>query len=86
MGQKESENYLEQIMKHIVELDLVKNSIIVIFSDHGISIGEKFGERAYGSFCYDYTIRTFVNYISPELKSKKIEQQSWRNSLGMEKG
>lgn len=72
---REAEIYLEKIIKHLIELNLTKNTIIVIFSDHGISIGEKFGERAYGAFCYDYTIRTFVNYISPELKSKKIEQQ-----------
>jgi len=72
---KESENYLEQIIKYIKELDLVKNTIIVVFSDHGISVGEKIGERAYGAFCYDYTIKTFVNYISPELTNQKIDQQ-----------
>ncbi|WP_371504444.1 sulfatase [Nitrosopumilus adriaticus] len=71
----ESENYLKKIIKHIIDLDMDKNSIIVIFSDHGVSVGEKFGERAYGAFCYDYTIKTFVNYISPERASKKINQQ-----------
>lgn len=72
---KDSENYLNKIMTHIKKLDLLQNSIIVIFSDHGVSVGERFGERAYGAFCYDYTIKTFVNYISQEYNSKKIEQQ-----------
>ena len=72
---KESENYLKQVIKHMNELDLVKNTIIIIFSDHGTSVGERIGERAYGAFCYDYTIKTFVNYISPELPNQKIDQQ-----------
>lgn len=70
-----SENYLKAIIEQMVNLDIFKNSIIVIFSDHGVSVGEKFGERAYGAFCYDYTIKTFVNYISPDRSSKKIDQQ-----------
>jgi arylsulfatase A-like enzyme len=57
------------------ELDLIKNSIIIIFSDHGTSVGERIGERAYGAFCYDYTIKSFVNYISSELPNQKIDQQ-----------
>ncbi len=44
-------------------------------SDHGISIGEKFGERAYGAFCYDYTLRTFTYFLSEEFTSRKISQQ-----------
>ena len=52
-----------------------ENSIILVISDHGISIGEKFGERAYGAFCYDYTIKTFAYYLSKEFIPKKISQQ-----------
>ena len=44
-------------------------------SDHGISVGEKFGERAYGAFCYDYTLRTFAFYFNSFEKSKLVEQQ-----------
>ena len=72
---KESENYLNEIITHLNELDLIKNTIIVIFSDHGTSVGERVGERAYGAFCYDYTIKSFVNYISSELTNQRIEQQ-----------
>ena len=70
-----SEIYLKKILDKIKESDLLKNTIILILSDHGISVGEKFGERAYGAFCYDYTIRTFASYISPELKNKEIPNQ-----------
>ena len=70
-----SEIYLKKILDKIKECDLTKNTIILILSDHGISVGEKFGERAYGAFCYDYTIKTFASYIYPELKDKEISNQ-----------
>jgi arylsulfatase A-like enzyme len=38
-------------------------------------MGEKIGERAYGSFCYDYTIKTFANYNSPDLSSSEFNYQ-----------
>ena len=67
--------YLDKVMKTIYELELEKNSIILIMSDHGISIGEKIGERAYGAFCYDYTLRTFAYFLFPDFGSKEISQQ-----------
>ncbi len=72
---EKSERYLIKIHEKINDVGLLKNSIIIIFSDHGISVGEKFGERAYGAFCYDYTIRVFSSIISDELIQKKISQQ-----------
>ena len=72
---KNAEEYLKKIFEKITELELDKNSIIMIYSDHGISLGEKFGERAYGAFCYDYTIKSFVSLISNEFSSKEIQQQ-----------
>ena len=71
----EAEKYLQTIKNKIEKLDFFKNSIILIISDHGISIGEKIGERAYGSFCYDYTIKTFANYNSPDLSSSEFNYQ-----------
>ena len=44
-------------------------------SDHGISVGERFGERAYGAFCYDYTIKTFAYFIYPGINPIEITQQ-----------
>ena len=70
-----AEIYLENILQTINELDLEKNSIILIMSDHGISIGEKIGERAYGAFCYDYTLRTFAYFLIPDIPSIEILQQ-----------
>jgi arylsulfatase A-like enzyme len=71
----ESELYLKNILDKIKENNLLENSIILIISDHGISLGEKFGERAYGAFCYDYTIRTFGVVISSEFDNKIINEQ-----------
>ena len=70
-----AEDYLEIILKKILSLDLDKNSIILIMSDHGISVGEKIGERAYGAFCYDYTLRTLTYFMYPEIQSVEIKQQ-----------
>ena len=58
-----------------MEENLLDSTDILVISDHGISIGEKFGERAYGAFCYDYTIRTFALFISSDLDTKEIFQQ-----------
>jgi len=70
-----AEKYLETILQKINSLDLDKNSLILIMSDHGISTGEKIGERAYGAFCYDYTLRTFTYFIYPEVQPIEIKQQ-----------
>lgn len=70
-----AELYLEKILDEIYNLQLDKNSIILVMSDHGISVGEKFGERAYGAFCYDYTLRTFTYFLDSDFTPKEIKQQ-----------
>lgn len=70
-----AEIYLGQVLEQIYRLGLDKSSIILVMSDHGISVGEKFGERAYGAFCYDYTIRTFAYFMAQDLAPKEIPQQ-----------
>ena len=70
-----AENYLEIILQKIQDLDLYKNSIILIISDHGVSTGEKFGERAYGVFCYDYTIKTFAYLLTNNFTPTEISNQ-----------
>jgi len=70
-----AENYLETILQKINSLELDKNSLILIMSDHGISVGEKIGERAYGVFCYDYTLRTFTYFVYPEIQPIEVKQQ-----------
>ena len=72
---KTSTEYLNEILDRIRQLKLDKNSIILIMSDHGISTGEKIGERAYGAFCYDYTLRTLTYFLIPNSNSMEIKQQ-----------
>lgn len=72
---KGAESYLEGVLQKIRQLNFDKNSIILIMSDHGISVGEKIGERAYGAFCYDYTLRTFTYFLIPGFKPQEIQQQ-----------
>jgi len=70
-----AETYLKNIMDEILQQNFNQNSLILIMSDHGVSVGEKFGERAYGAFCYDYTLKTLTYFIDPDLESKEISQQ-----------
>ena len=72
---KKAEGYLTSLLEKITLLDLDKNSLILIMSDHGVSVGEKVGERAYGAFCYDYTLRTFAYFLMPDFDSLEITQQ-----------
>ena len=51
----------------ILEKNLNENSIIIVMADHGMGVGEKVGERAYGIFTYDYSIKTFAYFIQPKL-------------------
>ena len=71
----DAEKYLEFIHKKLISLELLKNSIIVIFSDHGMSLGEKFGERAYGALCYESTIKAFCLYYCSDLNHQEVTQQ-----------
>ena len=72
---RNAENYLESILNEIKNLEMNDDSLILVMSDHGISVGEKFGERAYGAFCYDYTIKTFAYYYNSYKEPKLVKQQ-----------
>jgi len=72
---KNAEKYVSEMLQKINELGLLENSIILVMSDHGISIGEKMGERAYGAFCYDYTLRTFAYFLMQDISPVEISQQ-----------
>lgn len=72
---KNAEKYLSEMLQKIKELGFLENSIILVMSDHGISVGEKVGERAYGAFCYDYTLLTFAYFLMPEIPPVEISQQ-----------
>lgn len=63
-----SVKYVKTIINKLAELNKFENSIIIIFSDHGTGVGERFGERNYGSFTYDETIKTFFLFLGPKIK------------------
>ena len=72
---KNAEKYVSEMLQKINELGFLENSIILVMSDHGISVGEKVGERAYGAFCYDYTLRTFAYFLMQDISPIEISQQ-----------
>ena len=43
------------------------DAILIVNSDHGIGVGEKFGEKSYGVYCYDYTLKTFAVFRNSSL-------------------
>lgn len=64
---KEMDDYIGGIMQEIKNNGLYDDSTIVFFSDHGTSMGERVGEKIYGSFCYDYSIKTFSVFVNSGL-------------------
>ena len=73
-----TEGYLSKMMETSNELGLFEDTLFILFSDHGASVGEKEGELGYGRFCYDYTIRSFATFIQPEvfLEKKEVKKLS----------
>jgi arylsulfatase A-like enzyme len=68
--------YVKEVYEHIEKLGLLDNTMIVFLSDHGTSNGEKTGERMYGSFTYDYTLKVFCSFILPDITGKKVDFQT----------
>lgn len=64
---QESGRYAKKIYETINELGKLKNTILIFFSDHGTGVGERFGERNYGVFTYEETIRTFYLFVGPNI-------------------
>ncbi len=64
--------YAKIIYDELSKLDKLSNTIIIFFSDHGTGVGERFGERNYGIYLFEETIRTFYLFIGPKIiKNKK---------------
>src|SRR3989344_4832084 len=68
-----SDEYIGEIINFIENQKLIDDSIVFITNDHGISTGEKIGERAYGVFCYEYTIKTFLICLGEIFPKKEIK-------------
>jgi arylsulfatase A-like enzyme len=70
-----ADDYLGKIIDYCNEINLFEDTLLVVISDHGIGAGEKFGERAYGVFCYDYTLVSTALFCNKKLPNLKIDQQ-----------
>jgi len=68
--------YVKEIYGHLESSGLLNNTVLVLLSDHGTSNGEKIGERMYGSFTYDYTIKVFCSFLIPGINGKEISFQT----------
>src|SRR3989338_3799934 len=72
---EESGHYLKSILSKKKSLALWDNSIILVFSDHGGSVGDRIGEKVYGVYLYDYTIKCWA-YILGNSLPKNVEGKS----------
>ena len=77
---KKSGEYLKMMIEKLKELGLYDNTILLVFSDHGCSTGDRFGEKVYGVYLYDYTIRTFLYMIGKGLP-KNVEVNNLARSV-----
>jgi len=78
----ESGKYAKLIKQTINDLGKSENTILIFFSDHGTGIGERFGERNYGVFTYEETIRTFYLFIDSKIKPNQ-ESNSLLSTLNI---
>lgn len=69
------DDYVKSIIDTIHECNLYEKTILIIFSDHGTSIGEKKGEKFYGVYVYDYTVNVFCIIHIPNTEAKLINKQ-----------
>jgi len=72
---EKADQYLGKIIQHTEDLELTEDTLIIVISDHGISVGEKYGERAYGVFCYDYTLIATALFYNKSIEPRQIQQQ-----------
>jgi arylsulfatase A-like enzyme len=69
------DEYILSIMRTLEESKIKEKTILIFFSDHGTSIGEKEGEKFYGVFTYDYTLNVFCLINIPGITPKNIKKQ-----------
>ena len=60
--------YAQKIFEKIKELGIENQTYVIFFTDHGTGNGKRFGERNYGVFLYEETIRTFYLFIGPKIE------------------
>ena len=69
------DKYILSLIETLKECQIKEKTILIIFSDHGTSIGEKKGEKFYGVFVYDYTLNVFCLINIPGIVPKNIKKQ-----------
>lgn len=69
------DDYLSTIQNTLKNTGISEKTILIIFTDHGISIGEKKGEKFYGVYTYDYTIGVFTMLHIPNIVPKSFSEQ-----------
>ena len=70
----EAGSYAELIFQTVKNLGIENETLIIFFSDHGTGIGERFGERNYGSFTYEETIRAFYLFIGKKIIKNRVNK------------
>lgn len=61
-------------VKGILDRFNLNECLLIICSDHGTTYGEKFGERFYGSMCYEDTLKTFAMFYGKNFPSFKYDK------------
>ena len=69
------DEYIKTILETLEQQKIHENTILILFSDHGTSLGEKKGEKFYGVFVYDYTINVFCMLKIPHSKKQTFANQ-----------
>lgn len=70
---KEAVVYLESIYGFLESSGILDNILLIVLTDHGCSLGERMGERIYGVFTYDYSIKAWAYFIYPAALPKNLE-------------
>jgi len=65
-------NYAQIIHETLDSLGKLKETLLIFFCDHGTGIGERFGERNYGVYTFEETIKTFYLFIGPKTKKNTV--------------
>jgi arylsulfatase A-like enzyme len=69
------DEYVSTIIKALQDTDLFEKTILIFISDHGTSVGEKYGEKFYGVFVYENTINVFCIMLVPGKSPQVISKQ-----------
>ncbi len=70
-----TDEYVKTIIQTLKNSNIYEKTLLILFSDHGTSIGEKPGEKFYGVFTYDYTLNVFCIIHNPGLFAQNISKQ-----------